>query len=125
MDWLIDTNILIDHLRGVSKATTFIRRARTGGIVWISVITVAEIYTGQRTRQARQGAKVGRFLNLFRTAYLDAPIARLGGEIARDCGTALPDALIAATAIRKRLAVATRNVSHFDRIPDLDVRAPY
>lgn len=25
MDWLVDTNILIDHLRGVSKATTFLR----------------------------------------------------------------------------------------------------
>lgn len=26
MDWLVDTNILIDHLRGVSKATTFLRQ---------------------------------------------------------------------------------------------------
>jgi predicted nucleic acid-binding protein len=25
MDWLVDTNILIDHLRGVSKATTFLQ----------------------------------------------------------------------------------------------------
>ena len=27
MDWLVDTNILIDHLRGVPKATTFDRLA--------------------------------------------------------------------------------------------------
>ena len=125
MDWLVDTNILIDHLRGVSKATTFLRQARGAGTLWISAVTVAEVYVGQRTRQAKQAAKVSRLLNLFRIAYVDGVVAKLGGEIARDCGTALPDALIAATAVRKGLVLATRNISHFQHIPDLDVRAPY
>jgi hypothetical protein len=39
MDWLVDTNILIDHLRGVSKATTFLRQARGAGTLWISAVT--------------------------------------------------------------------------------------
>jgi predicted nucleic acid-binding protein len=125
MDWLVDTNILIDHLRGVSKATTFLRQVRNAGTLWISAVTVAEVYAGQRTRQAKQAAKVSRLLNLFRIAYVDGVVAKLGGEIARDCGTALPDALIAATAVRKGLVLATRNMSHFQHIPDLDVRAPY
>lgn len=125
MDWLVDTNILIDHLRGVSKATTFLRQARNAGTLWISAVTVAEVYAGQRTRQAKQAAKVSRLLNLFRIAYLDGVVAKLGGEIARDCGTALPDALIAATAVRKGLVLATRNTAHFAEIPDLDARAPY
>lgn len=125
MDWLVDTNILIDHLRGVSKATTFLRQARGAGTLWISAVTVAEVYAGQRTRQAKQAAKVGRLLNLFRIAYVEGVVAKLGGEITRDCGTALPDALIAATAVRKGLVLATRNIAHFQHIPDLDVRAPY
>ncbi len=125
MDWLVDTNILMDHLRGVSKATTFLRQARSSGTLWISAITVAEVYAGQKTRQSKQAVKMSRLLNLFRIAYLDGVAARLGGEITRDCGTALPDALIAATAIHKGLVLATRNTSHFSHIPNLDVRAPY
>lgn len=125
MDWLVDTNILIDHLRGVSKATTFLRQGRRGGTLWISVITVAEVYAGQKTRQPKQTATVSRLLNLFRVAYIDGVVARLGGEIARDCGTSLPDALIAATAVRRGLVLATRNTSHFANIPHFDVRAPY
>jgi predicted nucleic acid-binding protein len=125
MDWLVDTNVLIDHLRGVSKATTFLRQARRSGTLWISTITVAEVYAGQRTRQSKHAMKVSQLLNLFRIAYLDSVVAKLGGEISRDCGTALPDALIAATAIRKGLVLTTRNTSHFANIPNLDVRAPY
>ena len=83
MDWLVDTNILIDHLRGVSKATTFLRQARSAGALWISAVTVAEVYAGQRTRQAKQAAKVSRLLNLFRIAYVDGVVAKLGGEISR------------------------------------------
>ena len=111
MDWLVDTNILIDHLRGVAKATTFLRQARSSETLWLSAITVAEVYAGQGSRQSKQASKVTRLLNLFRTAYVDGSVARLGGEIARDCGTALPDALIAATAIRKGLVLATRSTS--------------
>jgi len=125
MDWLVDTNILIDHLRGISKATTFLRQARSSGTLWLSAITVAEVYAGQGTRQPKQAAKISRLLNLFRIAYVDGSVGRLGGEIARDVGTALPDALIAATAARKGLVLATRNTSHFTNIPNLNVRAPY
>ena len=125
MNWLVDTNILIDHLRGVSKATTFLRQAGNAGTLWVSVITVAEVYAGQRTRQVKQAAKVNRLFNLFRIAYLDGVVAKLGGEIVRDCGTVLPDALIAATAVRKGLVLATRNTPHFENVPELDVRAPY
>ena len=125
MDWLVDTNILIDHLRGTPKATTFLRQARSAGTLWLSAITVAEVYAGRGTRQTKDAAKLNRLLNLFRIAYVDRSVARLGGEITRDCGTALPDALIAATAIRKGLVLATRNASHFANIPNLNFRAPY
>ncbi|MEW6129461.1 MAG: type II toxin-antitoxin system VapC family toxin [Acidobacteriota bacterium] len=125
MDWLIDTNILIDHFRGVSQATQFLRRERKQGILWVSVITVAEIYAGQKMKLPREAAKVNRFLNLFRIAYLDEPVAIEGGKITREYAVALPDALIAATALNKDLTLATRNLRHFEKIPTLQVKAPY
>lgn len=125
MDWLIDTNVLIDHLRGTSRATAFLRKARKQQMLWISVITVAEIHAGQRMKQPKERATVIRFLNLFRIAYLDGTVAAKGGEIVRDYGAALPDALIAATAISKGLRLATRNTRHFQGIPQLIVESPY
>jgi predicted nucleic acid-binding protein len=125
MDWLVDTNILIDHLRGTPKATTLLRQARSAGTLWLLAITVAEVHACHETRRKKQAAKLSRLLNLFRFAYVDGSVAGLGGEIARDCGTALPDALIAATAVRKGVVLATRNTSHFANIPNLKVRTPY
>lgn len=125
MDWLVDTNILIDHLRGMASATAFLRQARRQGTLWISVITVAEIYAGQKMKQPKEAARVRRFLRLFRVAYLDGTIAAAGGEIAREHGIALPDALLAATALSKGLRLATRNLRHFAGIPNLIAQAPY
>jgi len=56
MDWLVDTNILIDHLRGVPKATTFLRQAGSAGTLWLSAITVAEVYAGQVSRKGCSGS---------------------------------------------------------------------
>ena len=125
MDWLIDTNILIDHFRGVAKATKFLRDTRKHGTLWVSVITVAEIHAGQGMKRPREFAKIKRFFNLFRIAYLDESMAMEGGKIVREYVVALPDALIAATALSKDLVLATRNIRHFDKIPHLKVQAPY
>jgi predicted nucleic acid-binding protein len=125
MDWLIDTNILIDHLRGTACATAFLRKARKHQTLWISVITIAEIHAGQQMQQRKEKAKVIRFLKLFRVAFLDGTIAAIGGEIARDYSASLPDALIAGTALNKGLRLATRNLRHFQGIPNLTVQSPY
>ncbi len=125
MDWLVDTNILIDHLRGVKKATAFIKNTRQQNTLWISVITIAEIHAGQKMQKADEVARVKRLLRLFRVAYLDGRTAAEGGAIVRDHSVAMPDALIAATALNRNLRLATRNIKHFQHIPNLTVQAPY
>lgn len=37
----------------------------------------------------------------------------------------LPDALIAATALKYKTQLFTRNLKHFDFIPDIKVKSPY
>lgn len=125
MNYLVDTNILIDHLRGVADARSFIRHARKHGELWVSAITVAELYVGQMMKQPSEVAKTKRLLWLFRVAHLDGSTAAKGGAVARDHGIDLPDALIAATALNKNLPVATRNVKHFSPVPKLTVHQPY
>jgi predicted nucleic acid-binding protein len=125
MALLVDTNILIDHLRNLPQATTYLSQARRQERLWLSAITVAEIYAGQKMRQPAELAKVKRFLQHFRVAYLDGTIAAQGGALARDFAVALPDALIAATALNKGLQLVTRNTKHFANIPNLNLLLPY
>ena len=75
---------------------------------------------------ARDGeAKVQHLLALFTHIDLDFAIAWRGGEIRRQYHTRLADALIAATALRHHLRLATRNLQHFSPIEGLQVEKPY
>jgi predicted nucleic acid-binding protein len=125
MDLLIDTNVPIDHLRKRQQATAYLSQTRRQSRLWLSAITVAELYVGQKTRQPAEAAKVKKLLQHFRIAYLDGSTAIRGGELARDYGVALPDALIAATALQKGLSLATCNIKHFAPFPHLKVLLPY
>jgi toxin FitB len=49
-----------------------------------------------------------------RILTIDVSVARRRGRLANTCGHAGADLLIAATAIEHGLAVATRNVRHFE-----------
>lgn len=125
MDLLVDTNILVDHLRGLPQATAWLRQVRRSNRLWLSALTIAEIHAGQKMKQPAEAAKVKRLLQFFRVAYLDGTTAAQGGAFARDYGVALPDALIAATAVSKGMPVVTRNVKHFAVIPGLQIQTPY
>ncbi|MFQ6049819.1 MAG: hypothetical protein ACE5J0_02145 [Candidatus Paceibacterales bacterium] len=48
--YFIDSDILIDFLRGLSKTRDFLFRLRKEGKLLISVINVAEIYSGKDIR---------------------------------------------------------------------------
>jgi predicted nucleic acid-binding protein len=122
---LLDSDILIDHLRGYEPARQYLKRFEAGEILgYLSIITVAELAAGQM-RQAEEESKVQHLLALFAHIDLDFAIAWRGGEIRRYYQTRLADALIAATALRHHLQLATRNLQHFTPIEGLQVEKPY
>lgn len=52
---LVDSDILIDHLRGYDPARQYLKRFEAGeGKGYLSVITVAELATGQMRQRERQ-----------------------------------------------------------------------
>ena len=122
---LIDTNILVDHFRNVPVATDFILSERKKSKIWISTITLAEIFSGKMMADARVRARVIRFLGLFRVAAVDGRIAVVAGTIVRMHKAALPDALIAATALVRECRLYTRNLKRFESIENLAVMAPF
>ena len=113
---LVDTDVLIDALRGYAPAASFLRDCSERII--LSAIVVAELYAGVRGEkdEAEQTA-LENLLELFQVVPVRGDIARLGGLYFRDYGpshgASLPDALVAATAVLEGAALKTLNVKHY------------
>ena len=113
---LVDTDVLIDFLRGHEKAVSFVNIHADRIIV--SSIVVAELYAG--VKGGRGGAEqtaLESFLSLFRIVPVSDDIARLGGLYKRDHagshGIGLADAVVAATATLEDAELKTLNVRHY------------
>jgi predicted nucleic acid-binding protein len=110
---LIDTDVLIDYLRGVPAANAFLEQQSDDAAV--SAITVAELFAGVRGQAETSLLK--QFLRAFDVLVLDPATAERGGLIRRDFGpshgTGLADALIAATAELGNRVLVTLNERHF------------
>lgn len=118
---LVDSDVLIAHLRGVDSARDWLIGARTRGPLAVSVVSIAEIVGGMRSAERRE---VWRLLSSFRSEPATDVIARRAGEFMRQyrrshSGVGLGDYLIAATADVKGLQLATLNVRHFPMFHDL------
>ncbi len=107
-DVLVDTDILIDHLRGARRLVA------AGRVLAVSVVTRCELFAGNDDEQ-RLLALLAPMIQL----PVDLEIAELAGATRRRAGVATPDALIAATAIVHRLPLMTGNRRHFARVDGL------
>ncbi|MCD6189206.1 MAG: type II toxin-antitoxin system VapC family toxin [Thermococcus sp.] len=121
--YLIDTDIIIDILRGVRGSKEFLLDLSKEGL-FLSVISMAEIFSGRETKDPVKHEKILRFLSHFEVVPLTQEIAILGGAIRRDYQIGLADALIAATAIHNGLTVVTYNTKHFEKIEGLKILKP-
>jgi predicted nucleic acid-binding protein len=109
---LLDTDVLIDHLRG--------RRHLDAGDTAISTVTRTELFAGDE----RQEDAIDALLEDCEEVDVDPRIARRAGRIKRQTGLRIADALIAATALEHELPLMTRNRRHFDRVAGLQLHTP-
>lgn len=123
MPVLVDTDIMIDFLRGRSQAVAFMREVELP--VHLSAVTVAELYAG--VRDGAEKSALARALAACAVHPLTHEIAAHGGLLRRDFGRShgvgLADALIAATAQAHELKLATLNTKHYPMLDD--AYAPY
>ena len=113
---LVDTDVLIDFLRGREQAVSIVN-VESDRII-LSSIAVAELYAGVRGgKDETEQTALERFLALFRVVPVTAAIARLGGLYKRDYGKShgisLADAVVAATATLENAELKTLNVKHY------------
>ncbi|HVE45552.1 MAG TPA: type II toxin-antitoxin system VapC family toxin [Acidimicrobiales bacterium] len=113
---LVDSDVLIAHLRGIESARKWLREQRaSSGPLAISAVTLAEITGGMRSGERRE---VWQLLDSLRVEHVTDVVARRAGELMRryrrsHAGIGLGAFLIAATADARGLELATLNVRHF------------
>lgn len=125
MNYLVDSDWVIDRLAGRAVAVQLLAALRSDGLA-ISAITFGEVFEGiDGSGDPVTAAGVFRqFLIGVPVLPLDESIARLFFRVRRALrrsGTPLDDMdlQIAATALHHDLTLVTRNRRHFDRVPGL------
>ncbi len=123
---LLDTDYVVNFLRGRNATVPFVNSLTDAGTARVSAITVAEVLEGiffGRNPVAAERA--------FQTWLRSVPVldvnqdvarnfAHLRGEL-RQLGQIIQDMdlLIAATALHHDLTLVTRNQRHFGRVPGI------
>lgn len=92
-DVLVDTDVLVDHLRTGSGV------GRAGDRLAYSTIARAELFAGGNVEE--DGVRL--LLEPMRELSVERVVAERAGRMRRDAAIPLPDALIAATALEHRL----------------------
>ena len=122
--YLLDTNILIYHLKGdipekeIEKLEDILRRSFI-----ISVITKIE-FLGWKKHTVDGFLKAQEFLRHAAIIPVDNELADLAIELRRNNNIKLADALIAATALLNDLVLVTGNEDDFRALEDLEIYNP-
>lgn len=120
---LMDTDILIDFLRGKEAARDYLRGKLQETILCCSVITVAEIYAGMLEKERE---KTLALLDGFFILPVTLEIAETAGRFKQSVkphALELDDCLIAATAFIEKAVLATRNRKHYP-MKELEIEVP-
>jgi predicted nucleic acid-binding protein len=119
---LVDTDVLIWHLRGLPQAT---RRLDQLPILKVSAITWLELLQGFRSKAemaaVQKSFEMRKAQRLSLTPAITERAIALMESLALSDGLQLGDALIAATALEHGLTLLTGNVKHFASIEQIKI----
>ena len=123
---LIDSDVLIDHLRKEKQALRFLAaELEKNSLIFVSVISRVEILAGIRKGE---DAIVNSLFEILIPVNVDISIADRAGEYlrkySRSHSMSIGDALIAATSKEMSLTLITRNVKHYP-MQDITIIKPY
>ena len=119
--YLLDSVILIDHLRGTEPAVAWIDKLGEGEAV-ISVVTRTEVLSGGSAEEARPAREL---CDKFECLPLTKDDATSAAELRRNYRWKLPDAFQAAVAKKHGLKLVTRDARGFDEKKHGIVLIPY
>lgn len=123
MNLVVDSSILIDHLRGGSVWKRVLNNIEEDFRLFVPTIVIFELFVGQSSRDPSIVIKTRQLLHNFQRVELDEKIAKTAGELFRDFGKhiQIQDYIIAASALSINAKVVTLNRKHFEKIPGVEV----
>jgi tRNA(fMet)-specific endonuclease VapC len=127
MSFVVDTDICSAHLKG--NGQIYNRFAQYRGGIYISILTLGELYTWASRNPAqseRRVAGIADMLSDVQVLPVDQQVAiRFGVTRADLLGRGIVvdviDLFIAATALELNYTVVTHNVKHFRDVPGLRI----
>ncbi len=123
--YLLDTDVLIWISRNKKETINFIKKLKNRGSIYISTITIAEIYKNIYVSEIET---TENYINQNIILSLDMEIAKQAGfywqKYSRNLkGLSIIDCIIAATAMLNDLKLVTYNIKHFP-MKDIKVIVP-
>jgi predicted nucleic acid-binding protein len=122
LNYLLDTCILIDYLRGEpSVYDLFVKDEEIK--LSMSTITMMELILGALNK--REVNYIQKAFKKIDIIYIDEDISRMAEsliiEYSKSHNLQIDDALIAATSIKKNVQLITYNISDFKYIPNVQL----
>ena len=120
---LLDTSVVIDFLRRKDKEkSALFLLAEDENQLFASIITHTELYAGKSVWENQEALKeIELLFSGINLLLLDELTSKEAGRIRANYQTNLLDAIIAATALRHSLSLATLNVKDFEMIKKLQI----
>jgi len=124
MAYLLDSNILIDYLRGDKKIAEFLYNLeKTNTNILISVITEYELLCGKDVNNSIKSQKISELLSLFPPIDVNSEIVKISAKFYRNYNSGIADAIIAGTALYTNSTLITRNTKHFINIKEIKIES--
>ncbi|MBI2329919.1 type II toxin-antitoxin system VapC family toxin [Candidatus Daviesbacteria bacterium] len=123
MKLLVDTSVLIDHLRGGNAWKKVVAESGEDLKLFVPTIVIFELFSGQSTHDLSMVVKIYQLLDNFQKIELDENIAKIAGEFFRDAKHRIQvsDYIIAASALSINARVVTLNKKHFAQISGISI----
>lgn len=123
---VLDSDVLIDYLRGAGPGRDLIRALIRGPGYRVTAVTAFELALGRSYRENPRPVHAllaAPLLTMTRKAGLRG--GALVGELRRSGATIdVRDAIQAGICLEAGTTLVTRNVSHFERVPGLKLSHP-
>lgn len=116
---LIDTSLLIDHLRVKNKIKSRYALLLEEYDPVASFIVVSELYSGKSSQIEIHRKEIKNILIGIAIELPDVELAKFAGDLRSKYDLSLGDAFIAALALQLNLPLATLDVRDFGRIKGL------
>jgi predicted nucleic acid-binding protein len=126
MPVFLDTDVLVDILRGTKSAEKWLQNASPENFQ-IPAIMAMELVAGCQDKVDLR--RMHKFIASFGLAWPQEEEVRLAYDFLvqyrLSSGIGIPDCLIAAMALKRSATLLSFNSRHFKTIPGLDLREPY